>query len=97
MNPLQWNIFTLALLGRIFLHEVMRNMRFKDATVQFGEMGQGIQPNYQVCFTNGIVNTYRGANHKPFMPLDAFNKEHISRPFSWVEIQHAIDAAGAAR
>lgn len=98
MNTLQWDVDTLTSLGRIFLRKVMKNLRsVEGATVQFGEMGQGIQPNYQVCFTNGIVNTYRGANHKPFMPLDAFNQEHVSRPFSWVEIQHAIDAAVAAR
>ena len=97
MNSFQWNIDTLASLGRIFLRKVMKNLRFKDATVQFGEMGQGIQPNYQVRFTNGIVNTYRGANHKPFMPLGAFNQEHVSRPFSSVEIQRAFDAAIAAR
>lgn len=97
MNSFQWNIDTLALLGRIFLRKVMKNLRFADSTVQFGEMGQGIQPNYQVCFPNGNVNTYRGANHKPFMPLGAFNREHISQPFSSTDLQRAFDAAVAAR
>lgn len=98
MSPLQWNIFTLALLGRIFLRKVMKNLRsVEGATVQFGEMGQGIQPNYQVCFPNGVVNTYRGANHKPFMPLGAFNREHISPPFSSAEVQRAFDASVATR
>ena len=97
MNTLQWDVDTLASLGRIFLRKVMMYLRFADSTVQFGEMGQGIQPNYQVCFTNGIVNTYRGANHKPFMPLGAFNREHISQPFSSTDLQRAFDAAVAAR
>jgi hypothetical protein len=52
------------------LRKVMENLRsVEGATVQFGEMGQGIQPNYQVCFPNGNVNPYRGANHQPFMPV----------------------------
>lgn len=46
MNTLQWDVDTLASLGRIFLRKVMKNLRFADSTVQFGEMGQGIQPNY---------------------------------------------------
>ncbi|WP_454844975.1 hypothetical protein [Pseudomonas farris] len=98
MNSFQWNIDTLASLGRIFLRKVMKNLRSIDgATVQFGEMGQGIQPNYQVCFPNGSVNTYRGANHKPFMPRGAFNQEHVSHPFSLADLQRAFDAAVAAR
>lgn len=66
-------------------------------TVQLGETGQGIQPNYQVCFPNGNVNPYRGANHKPFMPRGAFNQDHVSLPFSSADLQRAFDAAVAAR
>ncbi len=68
----------------------MKNLRFEDATVQFGEMGQGIQPSYQVFFPNGNLNTYRGANHKPFMPLGAFNREHISQSFSSADLHRAF-------
>ncbi|WP_311971266.1 hypothetical protein [Pseudomonas baltica] len=43
MNPLHWNSFTLTRLGRIVLRKVMKNLRSVDgATLQFGEMGQGI-------------------------------------------------------
>jgi hypothetical protein len=98
MTTLQWTVDALTLLGKIWLGRVMQNLPpDKGATVQFGTMGQGIQPNYQVCFPNGNVNTYRGANHKPFMPLGAFNREHISQPFSSTDLQRAFDAAVAAR
>ncbi|SEC73030.1 hypothetical protein SAMN05216205_3107 [Pseudomonas mohnii] len=98
MNTLQWTVDALTLLGKIWLGRVMQNLPpDKGATVQFGTMGQGIQPNYQVCFPNGNVNTYRGANHKPFMPLGAFNREHISQPFSSTDLQRAFDAAVATR
>ncbi|MBN3966868.1 hypothetical protein IMW75_16455 [Pseudomonas gregormendelii] len=98
MNPLQWNVDTLASLDRIFLRKVMKNLRsVEGAIVQFGEMGQGIQPNYQVCFPNGNVNPYRGANHKPLMPRGTFSQEHIPQPFSSVDLQRAFDAAVAAR
>jgi hypothetical protein len=51
MNSLQWNSLTLTRLGRIFLRKVMKNLCSVDgATVQFGNLGLGIQPNYQVCF-----------------------------------------------
>lgn len=84
--------------GSYFLRKVMKNLRsVEGATVQFGEIGQGIQPNYQVWFSNGNVNPYRGANHKPFMPRGTFNREHISQPFSSVVLQRAFDAAVAAR
>lgn len=59
-------------------------------------MGQGIQPNYQVCFPYGNVNNYRGANHKPFMAQGTFNREHLSQPFSSMDLQCAFDAAVAA-
>lgn len=59
-------------------------------------MGQGIQPNYQVCFAYGNVNNYRGANHKPFMAQGTFNREHLSQPFSSMDLQRAFDAAVAA-
>ncbi|NER59975.1 hypothetical protein G3435_08310 [Pseudomonas sp. MAFF212428] len=98
MNCFQWNIDTLASLGRIFLHEVKTKLRCIDgATVQFGKMGQGIHPNYQVCFPNGTVNTYRGANHTPFLPPGAFKPGHISQPFFVADLQRAFDAAVAAR
>jgi hypothetical protein len=98
MNTLQWTVDALTLLGKIWLGRVIQNLPpDKDATVQFGTMGQGIQPNYQVCFPYGNVNTYRGANHKPFMPLGTFNREHISQPFSSTDLQRAFDAAVAAR
>ena len=68
MNPLQWTDDSLASLGDIFLRKVMENLPpHKGTTVQFGELGKGIQPNYQVCLPNGNVNSYRGANHKPLI------------------------------
>lgn len=57
MTCFHWNIDALASLGRIFLRKVMKNMRFADSIVRFGDMGQDIQPNYQVCFSVVVKNS----------------------------------------
>ena len=63
----------------------------KGATVQFGETGQGIKPNYQVCLKDGSKAAYHGSSkdHKTF-DIAAFDSSRISRSFSRVELVEAI-------
>lgn len=81
-------------LGRVFLRNVIDHMRGRsESIVRLGETGQGVLPNYQVTFPNGVTRTLRGSCHDAFEQADAFNEEHISRPFSLEEIQAAYDKA----
>jgi len=65
MTKLAWNEENLVSLGRIFLRNVRDKMRGDLTTVvRFGQMGQGIAPNYQITLPNGRILTYRGLSHK---------------------------------
>lgn len=94
MSEIEWNEETLPTLGRVFLRNVIDHMRGRqESIVRLGETGQGVIPNYQVTFPNGVTRTIRGSSHEAFEQADAFNEERISRPFSLAEVQAAYDKA----
>lgn len=94
MSGIEWNEETVPTLGRVFLRHVIDHMRgHSKSTVRFGKTGQGIMPNYQVIFPNGVTRTLRGSSHDTFEQTDAFDEERISRPFSLAEIHRAYDKA----
>ena len=94
MAGIEWNEVNLSTLGKVFLRNVIDHMRGRaESTVCFGETGEGIAPNYQVTFPNGVVRTIRGLSHEAFEQADSFNEGRISRPFSLAEVQAAYDNA----
>lgn len=94
MNKIFWSTENLHTLGRIFLRNVMNNMRGKeDSIVRFGETGLGIQPNYQVIFPNGVKRTLRGSSHDAYEQTDEFDPEKISQPFNLAAIKKAYEQA----
>jgi hypothetical protein len=88
MSKLNWSESSLSNLGRIFLRNVLDHMR-EGSIVSFGETGEGIQPNYQVTYPNGVIKTIRGSSHKKFDNADEFNTSKISPAFSLADIQRA--------
>ncbi|MBA1245928.1 hypothetical protein [Pseudomonas japonica] len=95
MAKIIWDVRILATtLGYVFLQKMAKNMRgAEDATVEVGELGRGVQPNYQVRFPNGVVNLYRGSTHRPFAKPEPFEEQNISRKFSLREIVESIEIA----
>lgn len=94
MSSIEWTEEALPTLGRVFLRNVLVHMRGRpESFVRLGETGQGVQPNYQVTFPNGVTRTLRGSSHEAFEQADAFNEDRISRPFSLAQIQAAYDCA----
>lgn len=56
-------------------------------SVRFGIMGRGIQPNYQIAFADGVVRTYRGGTHRPYLETGAaFSASNLSREFAFEEM-----------
>lgn len=93
MISIRWDMENMSKLGRLFLRNVIDNMRnFEEAKVRFGETGQGIQPNYQVTFPNGIVRTFRGSSHKPFSQAEEFNLDNLSEAFSLEDIKNIFNS-----
>ena len=99
MSKLIWNENNLPNLGRIFLSEVIRNMREKATdgatTVRFGLTGKGERPNYQTTFPNGLIRAVNGASHNTFDRTD-FNEEefdtfNLSQPFTLAQVKKAYE------
>lgn len=86
----EWNEGNLYKLGDKFLEKVLYNMADGDNhTVQFGLMGEGVKPNYQIknCPDDEIPKTFSGRNHKKYDLKDDnyggwFKSKNISKPFS---------------
>ena len=94
MGKLDWTLDSLPSLGRTFLRHVIDHMRGRDeSTVRFGVTGQGISPNYQVKFPNGVIRTIRGSSHDAFEQADEFEAGKISREFSLAEMQQVYERA----
>lgn len=95
MNNLEWNENNLSTLGRVFLRNVLDNMRGREESlVRLGETGQGIQPNYQVTFPNGVIRTIRGSLHDAFEHTETeFDSEKVSVAFNLKAVQNAYDRA----
>ncbi len=88
-----WNEESLPILGRIFLRNVLSNMRgYEDAKVQFGETGTArVKPNYQVTYPNGLIRTINGSSHDKFTRADEFDSTRISNAFSLQQIKLAYE------
>ena len=58
--------------------------------VRAGTTGNGTAPNYQVeNAQGGVISCYSGLNHKEMEP-ETFKAEHVTRPYSFEEIQKFI-------
>lgn len=94
MTSVIWDIEKLASLRSVFLRKAISNLRsIEGATLRFGETGKGKKPNYQVVFPNGVINTYRGLNHKPFLQRGQFAEPNISKPFTRFDLDNALKKA----
>lgn len=94
MSGIEWTENNLETLGRTFLRHVLDHMRNNEgAVVRLGETGIGVQPNYQVTFSNGVTRVLRGSSHKAYEQADEFDAEKISAPFSLTQIQCAFERA----
>jgi hypothetical protein len=90
VSGIEWGEDNLHTLGRVFLRQVLENMRGREeSVVRLGETGQGVQPNYQVTFPNGVVRTLRGSSHKAFEQADEFDATRISEPFTLAQVRNA--------
>ena len=64
---MSWTEEELRELGPDFLNRVLENMRAEEEpSVRFGETGEHIHPNYQIEYSNGEVECFRGDNHQPW-------------------------------
>ena len=99
MNKVAWTKSDLPKLGKVFLRNVLSNIRADDAEIKFGETGTGQFPNYQISYSprsnypEGVVMAYRGMSHDRFEDLAAFNSEKISQPFSRIDIEDSLELA----
>lgn len=92
MRKLSWAEENLPQLGRKFLSDVLDNMRdHQETTVQFGETGNGVYPNYQIIFPNGRKWEVRGRNDETFSNADDFDEKRISKPFLLHQVQAAYE------
>jgi len=90
-NNLEWTTDNIHDLGRKFMQSLIENMRGdKGAIVQLGQSGEGIQPNYQITYSNGVRRIISGSSHSNFkknnMKNEKFNPENISVGFSLDQI-----------
>lgn len=94
MSGIEWREDNLHMLGRLFLLHVLDHMRGReDSVVRLGQTGEGVQPNYQVTFPNGVTRTLRGSSHKSFDQAEEFDSDRISEPFNLAQVQAAYDRA----
>ncbi|MGR5149519.1 hypothetical protein ACQKP8_23610 [Photobacterium alginatilyticum] len=93
MSKLTWSVADLSTLGRVYLRHVLGKMRDIDgSTAQFGLLGKGLTPNYQITFPNGLVRCFRGMNHQA-ADVDDFKEGNISEPFTLAQIKEAFEAS----
>ena len=91
MSKLTWSVSELSKLGRVYLRNVLGKMRdVENAYVQFGLLGKGLTPNYQITFPNGVVRCLRGINHQP-AEHDDFKEGNISEPFTLAQVKEAFE------
>lgn len=77
-----WNKEKLLQLGNEFLEQVLINMKDdNESVVCFGRTGIGIEPNYQITYSDESSETFRGRNHKHH-ERKSFDGKRISEPFS---------------
>lgn len=76
-----------------YFADVMRNFTAgKDKrdieTVEFGEMGKGVNPNYQIRGEAGSARCYSGQNHKEYLDgsIPDFKPENLAPPLNYDEL-----------
>ncbi len=93
---MSWTEEELRELGPDFLNRVLENMRAEEEpSVRFGETGEHIHPNYQIEYSNGEVECFRGDNHQPWSRQGRdgpFKERNLSGLFSYQTIRRLCDS-----
>lgn len=78
-----------------YFRDVLKNMGGPKMgrTVQFGTMGDGVHPNYQIATPEGEVVTYNGANHKVSSMFAEYDTENLSSPLRYEAVQELLKNA----
>ena len=74
----------------------MRNLR-GDRSVRFGTGGNGERPNYQVEYPDGRKVPYFSSNHQINREVDAYDPEHLSRSYSFLEVRELMKSCLESR
>jgi hypothetical protein len=62
-------------------------------SVQFGILGTGYAPNYQVHSPDGSRTPFRGIGHSIFAESETFEEDHLSSSYSFTDIQSLLEKA----
>ncbi len=91
--PLEWDEDRMKQLSPAFLKKVSANMgNDSKASVCFDTAGKGVRPSYQIRFGNQETATFSGSAHKPKEKSLSGSSHKISRPFSAMAINSALNA-----
>ena len=95
-----WDQQEIAKLGKVFLQQVVSNAgNGEKTTVQFGIMGEGCAPNYQVNRVLDIwgvekkdILIFNGLSHSVWSKKDKlFKQSNLSDPFLLVDIKDILN------
>lgn len=90
---IEWDEDRIKLLSPVFLKKLSANMgNDTGASVCFDTTGKGVRPSYQIRFGNKETTTFSGSAHKPREKALANGSRKISRPFSCMAIDSALNA-----
>jgi hypothetical protein len=91
--PIEWDEDRIKQLSSVFLKKVSANMgNDLNASVCFDTTGKGVRPSYQIRFGNKDTTTFSGSAHKPREKALSGGSHKISRPFSCMAIDSALNA-----
>ena len=68
-----------------------------DRSVRFGTGGNGERPNYQVEYPDGRKVPYFSSNHQINQEVDAYDPEHLSRSYSFLEVRELMKSCLESR
>ncbi len=87
MSNIEWNTIALKNLTKIFVRRVISNMcGDESSSIKFGTKGTGQQPNYQITYDDGSIETFNGNNHQVHTKSDSFNDKNLSEPFKFMDL-----------
>jgi hypothetical protein len=90
--PVEWDEDRIKQLSPAFLKKVSANMgNDSKASVCFDTAGKGVRPSYQIRFGNQETTTFSGSAHKPKEKSLSGGSNKISRPFSAMAINSALN------
>lgn len=90
--PVEWDEDRIKQLSPAFLKKVSANMGSDSkASVCFDITGKGVRPSYQIRFGNQEITTFSGSAHKPKEKSLLGGSHKISRPFSSMAINSAVN------